>query len=271
MKALRNLVVPLIAFVLTTGLALNFSGCTQQSPMQPGDNAANNSIATLTYPQYASRTFKYEDDQTGYQGGNMVVAGGSIFHFQNGAFTPPPGTALGESVTLTILVEYIKHDDEADASDDDDGDGDDDDGDGDDDDGDGDDDGDDGDGDDDDGDGDDDDDDDGDDDGGDDDDGDHDDGDDDDGDGDDDDDDGDDENEAKAELRFTFGPSGSRFNPPAEAWFDWSDLGVSKAKLYYITNNGEYIELKPDEIDSQGHRFKFYIHHFSRYAVAWSN
>ena len=132
MKALRNLMIPLIAFVLTTGLALNFSGCTLQSPMQPGDNEAQSSIATLhktghqedSYPQYASRRFKYETDddhlydyddhvydydQIGYQGGNMVVPNGSTFHLKEGALTPPPETPHGESVTLTMLVEKITH------------------------------------------------------------------------------------------------------------------------------------------------------------------
>ncbi len=210
MKALRNLMVPLIAFVLSTGLALNFSGCTQQSPMQPGDNEAQSSIATLhkkgrkkehrqgkkkehkkgTYPQYTSRTFKYNNDRTGYQSGNMVVPGGSIFHLTEGALTPPEGTPHGESVTLTMLVEKITH-------------------------------------------------------GG--------------------------KGKGKTELRFSFGPSGCQFNPPAEVWFDWSDLGVRKAMLYYIDDHGNYIELKPDKIDRKGHRFKLYIDHFSRYAVAWSN
>ena len=35
----------------------------------------------------------------------MNVPGGSTFHLTQGSLTPPPGTPLGDDVTLTMLVE----------------------------------------------------------------------------------------------------------------------------------------------------------------------
>lgn len=71
------------------------------------------------------------------------------------------------------------------------------------------------------------------------------------------------------ELVFSFGPSGCRFNPPAELWLDWTDLGSPHAKLYYITADGKYVEQSPDYVDFQGRRILLRIDHFSRYAVAY--
>ena len=71
------------------------------------------------------------------------------------------------------------------------------------------------------------------------------------------------------ELVFTFGPSGCQFSPPVELRLDWSDLGDSVPKLYYIDEKGSYIEQKPDHIDRQGKFFLLYIDHFSRYALGW--
>ena len=73
------------------------------------------------------------------------------------------------------------------------------------------------------------------------------------------------------ELIFDFGPAGCRFNSPAKVFLDWSDLGVEHAKLYYIDEDGNYIEQTPDDIDYQGKRMLLYISHFSRYAVAFAN
>ena len=73
--------------------------------------------------------------------------------------------------------------------------------------------------------------------------------------------------DAKNELIFTFGPAGCQFNPPAEVWFDWSDLGSSNATLYYIEDDGTYTEQEPEDVDMQGQRIKVYIDHFSRYAI----
>ena len=46
-------------------------------------------------------------------------------------------------------------------------------------------------------------------------------------------------------LTFTFGP-------PAEIWLDYSDLNVTKATLYLIDTDGDYIEQTPYDIDTQG-------------------
>ncbi|MCH7480185.1 MAG: hypothetical protein IIC79_02210 [Chloroflexi bacterium] len=76
--------------------------------------------------------------------------------------------------------------------------------------------------------------------------------------------------QADNELVFAFGPSGCQFNPPAEVWLDYSDLQLRKATLYLIEEDGTYTEQTPYDIDSQGQRMSLLIHHFSRYALAWS-
>ncbi len=73
------------------------------------------------------------------------------------------------------------------------------------------------------------------------------------------------------ELIFTFGPHSSQFNPPAEVWFDWTDLDSKNVKLFYINDDGNYEEMHPDRVDRRGQRMLLWIPHFSRYAVAWSN
>ncbi len=77
-----------------------------------------------------------------------------------------------------------------------------------------------------------------------------------------------DKDKTTGEMTFTFGPHGCQFDPPAEVWFDWKDLHIDIAKLYYIDDNGNYILQTPDAIDIQGKRMKLYIQHFSRYALA---
>ena len=42
-------------------------------------------------------------------------------------------------------------------------------------------------------------------------------------------------------------------------------------QLFYIQDDGAYTEQKPDEVDVVNGWLKLTIHHFSRYAVAWSN
>lgn len=69
------------------------------------------------------------------------------------------------------------------------------------------------------------------------------------------------------EIIFTFKPSGSQFNPSAEVWLDWNDLGSPNATLYYIDENDNYIPQEPDDVDLQGKRLKLSIDHFSRYAI----
>lgn len=71
-------------------------------------------------------------------------------------------------------------------------------------------------------------------------------------------------------LHYEFGPHGSTFNPPAELWFDWHDLGSRRAQLYYIDESGNWIAQQPDYDDKRGKRFMLYINHFSRYAIAHS-
>ena len=102
--------------VLLTGLAISFNACSEQSPLQPGDNegsvlatlgkkGGNGGGAKSNYPQKASRRSNYNKTNKRYSGGNMNVPGGTTFHLKAGALTPPPGTPSGQSVTLTMLVE----------------------------------------------------------------------------------------------------------------------------------------------------------------------
>ncbi len=72
-------------------------------------------------------------------------------------------------------------------------------------------------------------------------------------------------------LVYTFAPSGSQFDPPADAWFDFSDLNSPNAKVYYIAKDNNYIELEPAKVDLVNKRLLLKVHHFSRYAVAWAH
>ncbi len=150
MKKIKSFVASLTTAVLLTGLAINFNACTEQSPLQPANNLAENeAMSSLAkrgsnYPQSAERTLFYiHANKSGFQGGNMQVPNGSTLKIKQGALTPPPGWPLTR-ITLTMVVE---------------------------------------------------------------------------------------KDDAKNELIFTFGPAGCQFNPPAEVWFDWSDLGSSNATL----------------------------------------
>jgi len=72
---------------------------------------------------------------------------------------------------------------------------------------------------------------------------------------------------ASNELLFEFGPHGSQFDPPATVWFHYTG---SNPKLYYVQEDGSYIEQQPDEVDSKNQWLMLKINHFSRYALAWS-
>lgn len=74
----------------------------------------------------------------------------------------------------------------------------------------------------------------------------------------------------KKELTFTFGQSGCKFDPSAEVTLCWNDLGISNATLYYIDDDGNYIAMSPDEVDSGSKTIKLFVRHFSRYALAHS-
>lgn len=70
------------------------------------------------------------------------------------------------------------------------------------------------------------------------------------------------------ELIFTFGPHGAQFSPAARVILDYSDLGIDIPTLYYIDENGNYIQQQPADIDVTGKKLTIYVHHFSRYALA---
>jgi hypothetical protein len=131
MKKLKTLQA-IVGALLITGLTLSFTACSEQSPFEAATENQNVTLAKRTletqisyitvgeteaiitdsqYPQSASRTLYYQSDQGDYdyqghyEGGNMNVPGGSTFNIREGALTPPPGTPIGQEVTLTMLVE----------------------------------------------------------------------------------------------------------------------------------------------------------------------
>ena len=73
----------------------------------------------------------------------------------------------------------------------------------------------------------------------------------------------------KNELIYTFGPHGSRFSKPARIVFDYSSLGTNTANLFYIENDGSYVEQPFDHIDIKAKKIYLYIDHFSRYAMSY--
>ena len=70
------------------------------------------------------------------------------------------------------------------------------------------------------------------------------------------------------ESVFEFGPSGCKFEPAATIWFHYAG---SNPTLYYINDDGTYVEQQPDEVDPERQWIMLKINHFSRYAVAWAN
>ena len=97
MKTIKNRLKSLAAAALLTVLAINFNACSEQSPLQPSDNQTANSISTLskvkvngngnnagkasvsTYPQSASKVFKFHKQKGHYNGGKFQVQNN---HFQ---------------------------------------------------------------------------------------------------------------------------------------------------------------------------------------------
>jgi hypothetical protein len=69
------------------------------------------------------------------------------------------------------------------------------------------------------------------------------------------------------ELIFEFEPHGCTFYPPAEISLSWGALGVNKFKLYYIDENGTYLEQHPVYLDYFTRELKLRMTHFSRYAI----
>jgi len=70
------------------------------------------------------------------------------------------------------------------------------------------------------------------------------------------------------ESVFEFGPSGCQFKPGAKIWFHYAG---PHPKLYYINDDGSYVEQQPDGADPKNQWLMLKINHFSRYAVAWAN
>ena len=128
--------IPVRAVIIgMTALSMFIIGCSADSPMKPQDeqsysadypslnknskqfnsnNSAMTTAASLAltsipdpgaFPQFATRDFQYKHDDKTYVGGQMTVPGGTKFKLATGALTPPPGTAVGETVTITMLVE----------------------------------------------------------------------------------------------------------------------------------------------------------------------
>ena len=75
--------------------------------------------------------------------------------------------------------------------------------------------------------------------------------------------------QVKNELIFEFGPHGCQFSPAARVKLDYNPLGINIATLYYIDENGNYIEQTPDYININKKYMMINLDHFSRYAVAY--
>jgi len=69
------------------------------------------------------------------------------------------------------------------------------------------------------------------------------------------------------ELLFEFGPHGSTFEPAATVYFHYTG---TNPVLYYIQEDGTYTEQQADQVDTKNQWLILKIHHFSRYALAWS-
>ena len=190
-----------VTALLTTGMALNFSGCSKESPIGPTSQTdqkltlAKVKDKTITeidvstqevlanYPQKASVTVEWDKVDGCYESAKMEIANGSVFKLKEGSLTPPPGTKDKKPVTLTMEMDF---------------------------------------------------------------------------------------DQEKNELIFTFGPHGSQFSPRAEICLYWQELGINKAKLFYIDDNGDYIQQEPDQMDVKSKKMTLYVDHFSRYALAHS-
>jgi hypothetical protein len=208
MKKIRKIIVSFIGAVLTTGLALNFSACNEQSPLQPSSDGSDSAVMSLAkkggkgkgkgksntenneeqlnFPITISKTYRFNKRENEYRGGDMEFShdNKSKFQLQDGALTPPSSIDWREPVTITMEIDY---------------------------------------------------------------------------------------DEAKNELIYTFGPHGCQFEPEAQIKLDYAALGVELPVLYYIDDNGNYIEQTPEYIEVNKKWLKISVDHFSRYAVAWSN
>lgn len=76
--------------------------------------------------------------------------------------------------------------------------------------------------------------------------------------------------EVNDELIYSFSPHGSSFSPEADLTLFYGDLNSGTATLYYIDDQGNYVEAQTDRVDDLKMLVFLKIGHFSRYAFAWS-
>ncbi len=69
-------------------------------------------------------------------------------------------------------------------------------------------------------------------------------------------------------LDFTFGPSGAHFEPEFQLKIDGKYVSTG-VDIWLYDENGEALEGRQEFVSDD--QIVFYIPHFSRYAVAWSN
>ena len=72
------------------------------------------------------------------------------------------------------------------------------------------------------------------------------------------------------ELIFDFGPCGCQFSWPVTLIFSWKALGAQNVQLFYIDDNGNRIEMQPEDINVFEQWMLIKVNHFSRYAIAIS-
>ncbi len=204
MKALRQFSKVMTIAIFSA--ALVFSGCSQNDPVSPmsdtgiainrlnkgngkgNGNVNNNGVsndASVQYPVYESKTFRYVSGIGGYRGGEILFGEDdrSKFKLEDNALTPPPGTPVGADVTITVEIDY---------------------------------------------------------------------------------------DSTRNEFIFTFGPHGCQFSPRAEIRLDFRNMDVEVPTLYYIDDDGNYIQQQPDQIDVNKRWMFIKVDHFSRYALAHS-
>lgn len=69
-------------------------------------------------------------------------------------------------------------------------------------------------------------------------------------------------------LYFSFQSASCQFEPYAQLFLRWANLGLNHPRLYFINEKDKKLEQQPDIVNHKGqHIMGLFIHHFSRYAV----
>jgi hypothetical protein len=110
-KTIRKAIATAVVGLLTIGLALNFSGCSKETTMGPTveEDQTEMSMAKKSgdWVKKGSKKFRYNSALGYYKGGNIKIPGTqTMFNFEDGSLTPPPGTEHGATVKITMKMKY---------------------------------------------------------------------------------------------------------------------------------------------------------------------